>query len=29
MKNIFNIIKENHKATKDRENKYKKIFINK
>ena len=29
MKNIFNILKENHKAKKDRENKYKKIFINK
>ena len=29
MKNIFNILKENHKAKKERENKYKKIFINK
>ena len=29
MKRIFNILKENHKAKKDRENKYKKIFINK
>ena len=29
MKNIFNILKANHKAKKERENKYKKIFINK
>ena len=29
MKNIFNILKENHKSKKERENKYKKIFINK
>ncbi len=29
MRNIFNILKENHRTKKERENKYKKIFINK
>ena len=29
MRNIFNILKENHKYKKERENKYKKIFLNK
>jgi hypothetical protein len=29
MKNIFNVIKENHRAKKERDKKYKKIFLNK
>ena len=29
MKNIFNVLKENHRYKKERENKYKKIFLNK
>ena len=29
MKNIFNVLKENHRYKKERENKYKKLFLNK
>ena len=29
MKNLFNVIKENHRRKKERDKKYKKIFLNK